>query len=82
MTLRLLVDFNSMDKLGRARLNFVGALKDFDTDQLHIADFVILFEPEEFEVKAILDFDKGVASAPDRRGVWVASPMTRRCPSR
>ena len=75
MTLRILADFNSMDKLGRVHLNFDGSQKDFDQGQLHVGDFVILYEPGEYELRAVLDFDTDVATSPHQRGRWVASPL-------
>jgi hypothetical protein len=62
-----------MDRLGRVKLTCIGSRSDVEKyrEQLHVGDFVILYEPRAFEVKAVLDF----VNDEDDEGIWVASPI-------
>ena len=67
--LRIFADFNNMDGRGRVRLNCIGSLEDIERlgDQIKIGATVILDEPYEFEVRAVLDYD-------EQQGTWVGHP--------
>jgi hypothetical protein len=70
MTFRIYFDSNSGDKLGRYDLGIPGSLKDIEPiqAQLRVGLHVILYQPGELEVEAVLDY-----SQEHRR--WMASPI-------
>ena len=67
--LRIFASFNEMDSRGRVCLDCKGSLADIERlgDQIKIGVTVILDEPYEFEVRAVLDYD-------EQQGIWVGHP--------
>jgi len=66
-TVRIYADFNNTDEQGRVALNTVGSLEDLKQygDTLNDGDEVILYAPDEFEVRATLVFDRAWRGLPN-----------------
>ena len=64
---RTYTDFNSQDKAGRVSLSTAGALEDIAlyADQLTAGMEIMLYCPDDFEVRGTLVFDDG----------WLGVPM-------
>jgi hypothetical protein len=65
---RMVVDFNAMDKLGRVPLFDEDRVPESFIEHLAPCEMIILVEEGDFEVIAVMDFDK-------ERRRWVASPV-------
>jgi hypothetical protein len=68
--LHIFASFNEVDQRGRVDLSTVGSLEDIRRwgSSITVSAKVVLFDPYEFEVQGVLDFDKDA-------GIWVASPI-------
>lgn len=60
--IKILADFNNKDEHGCVRLSTVGALEDIATHRRELREGmeVILYEENDFEVRAKLIFDLGM----------------------
>lgn len=60
--IKILADFNNKDEQGRVRLSTVGALKDITMHRSELREGmeVILYEENDFEVRAKLIYDLGM----------------------
>jgi hypothetical protein len=65
--LRIYADFNSVDEQDRVCLNTVGSLADLRAQEAEVVNGarVLLYMTNEFEVEAILTFDKIWMAVPD-----------------
>jgi hypothetical protein len=65
--LRIYADFNSTDEHDRVCLNTVGSLADLHAQETEVVNGarILLYMTNEFEVEAILVFDKIWMAAPD-----------------
>jgi len=56
---RIRVDFGNQARPGHYRLNTVGALADIEAfvEPLHVGERVVLYDPDELEMEANLEFD-------------------------
>jgi len=63
-------DVNEGDERGRFDLGIPGALRDIDAVRSELTDgmHVILYDNEEVEVEAVIEFDQ-------EYGRWMASPL-------
>ncbi len=69
MSLRILVDFNTMmqDPEERVRINLSVDANSHAARVLHPGAVVILYEPDDLEVEAIVEYD-------DKHKAWLAKP--------
>lgn len=75
MSLRILVDFNTMmqDPEERVRINLDVDANSHAASALHPGTIVFLYEPDDLEVEATVEYD-------DKHKAWLAKPnwSTRR----
>jgi hypothetical protein len=65
--IRIYADFDSKDDQGRVWLDTVGSLRDIEIHRGSLSEGtrVVLYVPDDFEVEAVLTFDKAWRGIPD-----------------
>ena len=68
--IKIPADINSMDRLGRVNLSSDIAIQSIKSagNSAFVGATVILWAENDYEVKAVLDYDQ-------KHGFWVASPI-------
>jgi hypothetical protein len=67
---KIYFDENARDQRGRCDLGIPGSLRDIESISSKLADgmHVVLYDDQELEVEAVLEFDKSYQR-------WMASPI-------